>query len=209
MQFCRSPTNFKPSSYQPHAPLDNVPSSVQFHPKTPYCNQQMYMEGKLPPVNHDQAVKRAKIQFTGPGDMFIFYNQLSNSMEQFGIYLVPLNQVKHQVDLCPLQVNGVDITERCQQHMASTLYQKLQNIDVIPREYTSIRNIINRFAECNDTYAVLYTMLELVHPALQCDTVILPPKLHKCDDDIHLYYQKFDAWLHYETYANRPYSARE
>jgi hypothetical protein len=52
-------------------------------------------------------------------------------------------------------------------------------------------------------------MLELVHPALQKDTVILPPKSHECDDDIHMYYQNFDAWLRYETNVNCSYSPRE
>jgi hypothetical protein len=93
--------------------------------------------------------------------------------------------------------------------MASTLYQKLQDTDVISMEYTAIRNIINRYAEQNDGYKVLYAMLELVHPALQKDAVILPPKSEECNEDIHLYAQKFDAWLWYETYANRPYSPRE
>jgi hypothetical protein len=93
--------------------------------------------------------------------------------------------------------------------MASTLYQKLSNPDVIPMEHTSIRNIINRFAEHNDGYMVLYAMLELVHPALHKDAVVLPPKSVECNEDIHLYAQKFDTWLWYETYAGRPYSARE
>lgn len=93
--------------------------------------------------------------------------------------------------------------------MASTLYQKLQDPDVIPLEYMAIWNIINRYAEQNDGYKVLYTMLELVHPALQKDAVILPPKSDECNEDIHLCTQKFDAWLWYETYANRPYSPRE
>jgi hypothetical protein len=44
--------------------------------------------------------------------MFVFYNQLLSSMEQFGIYLVPLHQVKHQVDLCPTHVNGVEIMDQ-------------------------------------------------------------------------------------------------
>jgi len=112
-------------------------------------------------------VKRAKIQFTGLGGMFIFYYQLLNSMEQFGIFLLLLNPVKYQVDLCPVKVNGTVITEQRRQLMASSLYQKLQNVDVIPMEYTSIRNIVNWFAEHNDGYKVLYAMLELVHPALQ------------------------------------------
>jgi hypothetical protein len=59
----------------------------------------------LPPLNHDQAIKRAKIQFTGQGDMFVFYNQLMNGMEQFGIFLIPLSNVGYNIDLCPLQYN--------------------------------------------------------------------------------------------------------
>jgi hypothetical protein len=46
-----------------------------------------------------------------------------------------------------------------------------------------------------DGYEVLNAMLELVHPALQRDAVILPPKSTECDEDIHLYANKFDAWL--------------
>jgi len=163
----------------------------------------------LPPVNHDQALKRAKIQFTGLGDIFVFYSQLLNAMGQFGIYLVPLPNVKYQQSLCPTHYRGWEIDEYRKQTMGSTLYQKLQSIEVIPMEYTSIRNIINRFAEDNDGYKVLYAMLELVHPALQRDAVMSPPRSADCDDDIHLYAQKFDAWLRYETYANRPYSTRE
>jgi len=52
-------------------------------------------------------------------------------------------------------------------------------------------------------------MLELVHPALQTDAVICAPKSTDCDDDIHVYAQRFDAWLRYETYAGRPYSPGE
>ncbi len=47
-------------------------------------------------------------------------------------------------------------------------------------------------------------MFELIHPALQNDVVILPPKSEECDEDIHLHVQIFDALLWYETYVNRP-----
>jgi hypothetical protein len=113
------------------------------------------------------------------------------------------------MSLCPNSYNNIVISEYRKQSMANTIYQKLQNPDVIPMEYTSIRNIINQYAKSTDGYAVLYSMLELVHPALQTDAVILPPKSHECDEDIRLYAQKFDAWLRYGTYANRPYSPRE
>jgi len=106
-------------------------------------------------------------------------------------------------------VHNREITARRKQVMGSTLYQKLQSIEVVSMEYTAIRNIINQFAEHNDGCKVLYVMLELVHPVLQKDAVILPPKSHECEDDIHMYYQIFDAWLRYKTFANGPYSPRE
>ncbi len=125
----------------------------------------------IQPLNHDQAIKRAKIQFTGLGDIFVFYNQLMNSMDQFGIDLIPLNNVSYQTDLCPKHYQGTLISHYHHTQMASTLYQKLQDTDVIPMEYMAIRNIINWYAEENDGYKVLYSMLELVHPALQHDVI--------------------------------------
>jgi hypothetical protein len=75
------------------------------------------------------------------------------------------------------------------------LYQKLQSIDAIPMEYTSICNIINRYAESNNGYEVLYAMLDLLHPAQQTDVVISGPKSEECEEDIHLHALKFDTWL--------------
>jgi hypothetical protein len=199
-------TNRFRAQAMPSQDVRNHPNSTQRIPTTVHTRN---LVTSLPPVNHDQALKRAKIHFTGLGDIFVFYNQLLNAMEQFGIYLIPLKNVKYQQSLCPTHHHGVEIDPYRHQVMASTLYQKLQSTEVIPLEYTSIRNIINRFAEVNDGYQVLYAMLELVHPALQTDAVISPPKSNECGDDIHLYAQKFDAWLRYESYANRPYSPRE
>ncbi len=50
--------------------------------------------------------------------------------------------------------------------MARTLYQKIQHTEIISTEHAAIGNIIDQYAEMNDGYAVLYTMLELVHLAL-------------------------------------------
>jgi hypothetical protein len=201
----------------------SLPGNIHQHASSTLCNQkkitvdtdsvpttvQTPLPYALPPVNHDQALKHVRIHFTGLGDIFVFYNQLMNALEQFGIYLIPLSNVKYQQSLCPRHHRGTPLDSCYRQRMASTLYQKLQSTDIIPMEYTSIRNIVNRFAEANNGYKVLYAMLELVHPALQTDVVMLPPKSKDCDDDIHLYAQKFDAWHRYETYANRPYSPRE
>jgi hypothetical protein len=154
-------------------------------------------------------MKRVKIQYIGIGDMFVFYNQLLNALEQFGVFLIPLNNVKYNTSLCPTTYQSYIVTAQRYDSMSKTLYQKLQSPDVIPVEHTSIHNIINQFAEINDGYHVLYAMLELVHPALHEDAVLLPPKSADCQDDIHLYAHKFDSWLRYETYANHLYSTRE
>jgi len=219
-QYRRSPTAFDNTTHSlpdtrrfraqntSHQDVRQQPTPINI-PTTVHATYNATGAPGLPPVNHDQALKRGKIQFTGLGEIFVFYNQLMNAMEQFGIYLVPLKQVKYQQSLCPDIHCGFIIDDYRRQLMASTLYQKLQNSEVIPLEFTSIRNIINRFAEANDGYQVLYAMLELVHPALQTDAVLSPPRSHECGDDIHLYAQKFDAWLRYENYANRPYSPRE
>jgi hypothetical protein len=201
MQFCKSPNPYETTSSLPDVQTRFTPNHItppQVHEPVPHTIQTGPYHS-LPIVNHDQALKRAKIQFTGLGDIFVFYNQLMNALEQFGIYLIPLNTVKYQVSLCPTHHKGIPIDTYRQQLMASTLYQKLQNSDVIPMEYTSIHNIINQYAESNDGYQVLHAMLELVHPALQTDAVISAPRSADCDEDIHLYAQKFDAWLHYET----------
>jgi hypothetical protein len=133
--FRRSPT------FQHHHTVHTIPRTVNLT-----ANQGHYDADGLPPVNHDAALKRAKIQFTGLGDTFFFYSQLLNRMEQFGVYLLPLTQVQYKSDLCPESVNQVRISPRRHQIMASTLYQKLQSSEVIPLEYTAVRNIVNRFA---------------------------------------------------------------
>jgi len=202
-------TNYCPPDTQPEVvqqPTSQIPHTVHL-PLQP--GHSPMDTTSLPPVNHDAAIKRAKIQYTGLGDLFVFYNQLLNGMEQFGIYLSSLDTLRYQESVCPAFHNNQAITPARYKVMASTLYQKLQNPEVIPLEHTQMRNIINHYAEQNDGYKVLYAMLELVHPVLHQDAVLLPPKSTECNEDIHLYAQKFDSWLKYEAYANRPYSARE
>jgi len=185
----------------------NIPSPIP--PGTHYQDNQSNSVHGLPPINHDAAITRVKIQYTGIGDMFVFSNQLLNALEQFGVFLIPLNNVEYNTSLCPTTYQSYIVTAQHYDSMLKALYQKLQSPDIIPMEHTSICNVINRFAEINDGYQVLYAMLELVHPALHEDAVLLPPKSADCQDDIHLYAHKFDSWLRYETYANCLYSTRE
>jgi hypothetical protein len=104
--FRKSPNPFDTTASLPNTSFRPALALSQFPPpQDQYCSAiptTVHVEyDKLPVVNHDQAMKRAKIQFTGLGDMFVFYNQLLNGMEQFGIYLIPLQKVVYQKSLSP------------------------------------------------------------------------------------------------------------
>jgi len=73
-------------------------------------------------------------------------------MEQFGVYLSPLDTVKYKESVCPAYFNDFSITPHHYQTMASTLYQKLQSPDVVPLEHTAVCNIIKRYAEKNECW---------------------------------------------------------
>jgi hypothetical protein len=62
----------------------------------------------MPPLNHDHTLKQAKIHFTGLGDMFVFYNKLLKVIEQFSVFITPLNLVTYLRSLlvCPHQFVG-------------------------------------------------------------------------------------------------------
>jgi len=51
--------------------------------------------------------------------------------------------------------------------MADTLLEKLTRSDVIPKEYTTINNIIKRYICSNDGYQALYEILKPHHGLLQ------------------------------------------
>jgi hypothetical protein len=84
--------------------------------------------------------------------MFVFFNQLLNGMEWFGVFLVPLSKVKRTESLCPAWYGNILISTHGYQSMACTLYQKLWGPEVVPLEHTAVRNIINRYAEQNNGY---------------------------------------------------------
>jgi len=51
-----------------------IPHTVNLtHSPTPPAKDDSNVQAyELPPVNHDAAIKRAKIQYTGLGEMFVF-----------------------------------------------------------------------------------------------------------------------------------------
>jgi hypothetical protein len=68
--------------------------------------------------------------------MFVYYNQILNALEQFDVFLIPLRSTQYNESLSPAFYNNMIIMDQCYQTMATKLYQKVLNPDVIPMEYT-------------------------------------------------------------------------
>mmetsp|Transcript_21327 Transcript_21327/g.30490 ORF Transcript_21327/g.30490 Transcript_21327/m.30490 type:complete len:292 (+) Transcript_21327:1493-2368(+) len=89
--------------------------------------------------------------------------------------------------------------------MSASLYQLLQHPDTVPLEFQSLRNIINRFVDANDGYAVLYTIME---PYLHKDEVCEAPDMSECHN-IHEYAKQMTSYFHCENLAGRTYNQKE
>jgi len=135
----------------------------------------------------------------------VFYNQLLNGVEPYGVYLVPLAEAELNKSLCPTHYSGYPISPARRKAMAATLYQKLQDHNVIALEFTSARTIINRFAQLNDGYQVLYAMIE---PLLQTDALYTQPESQHFND-IYEYATKMDSYFLFEQRRGRIYNERE
>ena len=159
----------------------------------------------LPSLQYDMVMKRLSVQYMGQGDILVFYNQLLNGIHPYGCYLKKVADITVDCSLCPEYWNGVLITDSRYIEMAGCLYQKLASVDVIPLEYTHARNIVNRFAEANDGYKVLYALLE---PLLTRETTSIPPLVKDCSD-VHEYSLKVQSYFNCETLAGRIYRQRE
>ena len=79
--------------------------------------------------------------------------------------------------------------------MADTLLEKLTRSDVIPKEYTTINNIIKRYICSNDGYQALYEILKPHHGLLQKRIKITVPQSIDYNNDIHEYTAQFHSFL--------------
>lgn len=73
--------------------------------------------------------------------------------------------------------------------------EKLTRSDVIPDEFTTIKNIVDRYIDKNDGYQALYEILEPHHGLLQKRIKIRPPQSADFGNDIHEYTTLFNTFL--------------
>jgi len=145
----------------------------------------------LPWLQFDNLVKPAKITYMGESEIIVFYNQLYNIANAYGVFLRQLQELKLNMSVFPDAYNGITISAAPKAQMANCLYLILQSPDTIPLEYTWAHNIISRGATANNGYKVLYCMVE---PILNKDTVLEQPNSTECAD-VHEYARKFESYI--------------
>jgi hypothetical protein len=70
-------------------------------------------------LDHHNFINKADIKYNSK--IFSFYNKLQNFGYHYGIYLLPLQELRYNQSLCPTQVNGYHFTDNDYHCMAATL----------------------------------------------------------------------------------------
>jgi hypothetical protein len=110
----------------------------------------------LPPVSHNDMLKRVHLPYPCREQSYIWYLQLKSNANQYRIYLIRTEEFNKNKLLCPTAVHGFKITISQYNDMKSTLYHFLAQRTIIGTEHTDLRNIVKRHAVSTDGYHVLY-----------------------------------------------------
>ena len=133
-----------------------------------------------------------------------FYQQLWTQGDDYGIRLVPLEQIISYGGLCPS-----DVPASNRHRMATTIYQKMQDSDCVSRTFTEAQHFIKQFASNSDGYKVLSQLLRLVHPVLNPSQVM--PQVPRLSDtkDIFVYADHMRNYILLQRIQQRAYDDKE
>lgn len=81
----------------------------------------------LPWLNFDTLIKRAKVTYTGQDDVIVFYNQLYNICNTYGLFMCKLKEMTLDMSICPDECNKLTISANRKALMASCLYMILRS----------------------------------------------------------------------------------
>ena len=205
------PAATKPTVWSKYGPptnlLDSPGVTVNPHYSFPGGGGSYNNDG-LPYLNHASLLKHTKEAYPGREQSYTWYMKFRSTVQQWGMLLIRIDDIKKDKSLCPTVYHGTTITPSRYQDMAFSLYQLLAQTSIISGDYTDLRNIINRHAGSQDGYRILYDIMERVHPRLDPDaTFPLPQSIETTD--IHEYYQQVDSYFMHERFAGRNYKPRE
>ena len=126
------------------------------------------------------------------------------STNNCGIYLIPLQDVRPDIDLCP-----PDVSKTARNAMMIAIFQKMQDPDCVDHDYIEARNQIQQYCSSSDGYRVLYQLLRNVHPHLiRGKKLYNLPFLSQCEN-IYEYADLCRNYILVQEIKNRIYSEKE
>ena len=155
-----------------------------------------------PQINQFHKFFKVKIETTNA--ILPFYQQLQSQGKKYGIFLLPIQDVRPNIDLCPVYIQPA-----ARHSMMMVIYQKLQDEDCISVDYTVGRNYLRQYCSTCDGYKVLYQLLRLVHPFL-----VNGPKMYNLpylskSDDIYHYAELMRNYILVQEIQRRSYTEKE
>jgi len=88
----------------------------------------------LPMVQLNDFLKRVTIVYPGREQSYTWYLQVKSGAQQYGIYLIAMDQFKKDKSLCPTEFYGITIRPSRYHEMKNSLYQFLAQPVIIPTE---------------------------------------------------------------------------
>lgn len=158
----------------------------------------------LPPQFHHKLVSNVRVPYLGQELTYTWYHTLRSAVQQYGILLEPVENMKKDKILCPQKYYGTKIDPVRYKEMADALYQLLALTATVS---TEIRNIIHRHASKTDGYSALYEIVERIHPLLNADAKLPIPLSINCTD-IHDYYHQLDSYFLHNSLEGLNYTER-
>ena len=149
--------------------------------------------------------KHFKAKLKNDTQILNFYQQLYKQGSPYGVYCLPLHDIRPNVDLCPPQHRNQ------RNEIALTVYQKLQDEDCVSVGYYKAQRLIQQYASSSDGYKVLEQLLRSVHPNLQHSTAHTyeVPKLSNSYGNLYDYGSKIMNYVLMQNIKHRQYSAVE
>ena len=144
-------------------------------------------------------------KITCDSDIITFYNQLKSQGKTYNIYLIDLNDIGPETDLCP-----TEISHNARETMSLAIYQKLQNENTRDFNYKHLENCMEQHADTSDGYYTLRELLRKVHPQLKVGKKILEiPRLSTCEYDLYTLSRQLKTYFKQQEIKGRLYSAKE
>ena len=154
-------------------------------------------------------IKNFHSQFKSPlrsdADIFNFYNQLRSQGKNYHIYLVDINEITKDNDLCPKGVH-----KAARDTMAMAIYQKLQDENTRDATYKTLENCMELSSATSDGFRVLRELLRKVHPQLKKKEKIHDiPWLSQCDYDLYKLGKHLSMYFDQQEMKGRLHNAKE